>query len=325
MARVADSYASWLALVGDLLQAPPGPQPFPHAAVADLLSRSFDAVCCMRNTVDPAGNDHVLDCWPEDFLPAEPPGDRLPDKSWHPLVRWYACTGNTAPQTLGRVPSAVADRRMHAEWQSFSRPIGITHQLAIPLEARGTHAYIVSRPDQDYSDEELALAALVMPALSGALRQHRMLASVSAGHRHRGRDLGLTGREAAVLGLLGHGLTAEAIARRLGCSPRTVHKHLEHLYRKLGVHDRLLAVQRGRDAGVLPPRTDRTGAEPLAYPRSMATAPPLPATEVRSSATLTCPHRAADRGACRPCGPEPAAQALSDPAIEPSVAEEADP
>jgi DNA-binding NarL/FixJ family response regulator len=33
-----------------------------------------------------------------------------------------------------------------------------------------------------------------------------------------------------------------------------VQKHLENAYRKLGRHDRLLAVDRARELGVLPPR-----------------------------------------------------------------------
>ena len=65
------------------------------------------------------------------------------------------------------------------------------------------------------------------------------------------RGTALTEREFAVLRLPGAGLTAQAIARRLTTSPRTVHKHLEHLYRKLGVRDRLMAVQRARDVGLL--------------------------------------------------------------------------
>ncbi|WP_347056911.1 helix-turn-helix transcriptional regulator [Blastococcus sp. HT6-30] len=66
-----------------------------------------------------------------------------------------------------------------------------------------------------------------------------------------GRDLGLTGREVAVLQPLGPGLTAASIARRLGSSPRTVHEHLGRVYRTLGVGDRLVAVQRARDLGLL--------------------------------------------------------------------------
>jgi len=61
----------------------------------------------------------------------------------------------------------------------------------------------------------------------------------------------LTQRETAVLGLLAGGLTAASIARRLGISERTVHRHQHHLYRKLGVSDRLLAVLRAYALGIL--------------------------------------------------------------------------
>lgn len=52
----------------------------------------------------------------------------------------------------------------------------------------------------------------------------------------------LTEREKEILAALADGHTAHAIARRLTISERTVHKHLEHLYAKIGVHDRLEAV-----------------------------------------------------------------------------------
>lgn len=65
-------------------------------------------------------------------------------------------------------------------------------------------------------------------------------------------DLGLSERETQVLRLLSMGLLATSIASRLELSPRTVHKHLGNIYRKLGVHDRLVAVRIARNAGVLP-------------------------------------------------------------------------
>jgi DNA-binding CsgD family transcriptional regulator len=68
---------------------------------------------------------------------------------------------------------------------------------------------------------------------------------------HAADDTGLTGRELAVLCLLAEGFTAEAIGRRLACSPRTVSKHLEHNYRKLGVCDRLTAVRLGEAQGLV--------------------------------------------------------------------------
>ena len=67
----------------------------------------------------------------------------------------------------------------------------------------------------------------------------------------------LTGRELEVLGWLGDGLTATAIGRRLGISTRTVHKHLEHVYSKLGTEDRLTTVLRAQRSGLLPHGTSR--------------------------------------------------------------------
>ena len=55
---------------------------------------------------------------------------------------------------------------------------------------------------------------------------------------------GLTPRENEVLYWLAHGKTDAEIAALLGLSPRTVQKHLEHIYIKLGVETRTAAVMR---------------------------------------------------------------------------------
>ena len=56
------------------------------------------------------------------------------------------------------------------------------------------------------------------------------------------RPAPLSPRELAVLHLVGLGRTNVAIARAMGVSPRTVAKHLEHVYRKLKVSNRAAAV-----------------------------------------------------------------------------------
>ena len=66
-------------------------------------------------------------------------------------------------------------------------------------------------------------------------------------------DHKLTPRELTVLTSLSDGLTGAAAARRLGISPHTVNRHLEHLYRKLGTRDRLSTVLRAQTMGLLPP------------------------------------------------------------------------
>ena len=58
-------------------------------------------------------------------------------------------------------------------------------------------------------------------------------------------EAGLTAREHEVLRWLGCGKTDKDIAGILGISPRTVHKHLQRIYEKLGVETRTAAVVRG--------------------------------------------------------------------------------
>ncbi|MGY1650303.1 response regulator transcription factor [Geodermatophilus sp. SYSU D01119] len=275
MSRTTTCHAAWLALVGELLQGQPRAREFPHARVAGLLRESFDAACCSRNVVDSRWVDHVVGGWPADYLPEVPALGLLPDATTHPLIRWYRVTGGSAAQVLSRVPREVAPAGMAAEWSEFARHFGITHQLSLPVRVGdGIEAYVVSRPDDDYGDADVELAGLVLPALAVLLAQHRALHGAAEEHRAHGRDLGLTEREFAVLRLLGAGLTAQAIAHRLHTSPRTVHKHLEHLYRKLGVRDRLMAVQRARDAGLL-------AAPPEPGGRTGATRPPPPVPSPR--------------------------------------------
>jgi DNA-binding NarL/FixJ family response regulator len=51
------------------------------------------------------------------------------------------------------------------------------------------------------------------------------------------------------------GLTTTAVGRKLGVSARTVSKHQENIYRKLGASNRPMAMVRAQQAGLLrPPR-----------------------------------------------------------------------
>jgi DNA-binding response OmpR family regulator/DNA-binding CsgD family transcriptional regulator len=55
------------------------------------------------------------------------------------------------------------------------------------------------------------------------------------------KELGLTNREGEVLNWLSKGKTNRDIAQILGLSPRTIDKHLEQIYAKLGVENRTAA------------------------------------------------------------------------------------
>ncbi len=61
----------------------------------------------------------------------------------------------------------------------------------------------------------------------------------------------LTPREAEALAALARGLSNKAIAAELGISPETVKDYLENVYRKLDVRDRVSAVRRAAELGLV--------------------------------------------------------------------------
>ncbi len=65
-------------------------------------------------------------------------------------------------------------------------------------------------------------------------------------------SLGLTRRQAEVLAWVAQGKTDAEIGAILGLSRRTVAKHLELVYRTLGVETRTAAARRALDARVRP-------------------------------------------------------------------------
>ena len=61
----------------------------------------------------------------------------------------------------------------------------------------------------------------------------------------------LTPREAQALAAMARGLSNKAIAAELGISPDTVKDYLENVYRKLDVRDRVSAVRRAAELGLV--------------------------------------------------------------------------
>ncbi len=63
--------------------------------------------------------------------------------------------------------------------------------------------------------------------------------------------MGLSERERAIIGLMGHGLTNKQIALRLCIAPETVKSHAKHLYAKLSVANRIEAVTLASQLGLV--------------------------------------------------------------------------
>jgi DNA-binding CsgD family transcriptional regulator len=167
----------------------------------------------------------------------------------HPLFGWYTSQPDWSPVRISDV----------SPWESFQRtrlvtevlaPVGACHMITIMLvpPSSGHLVYFgTTRADPDYTDDDLELCRSLQPCLV-ALYTALTLAGQTGS---RTGTMTLTRREHAVLGYLADGLTAEAIARRMSTRPATVRKHLQNLYAKLGTSDRLGAVIRGRDLGLL--------------------------------------------------------------------------
>jgi DNA-binding CsgD family transcriptional regulator len=90
-----------------------------------------------------------------------------------------------------------------------------------------------------FTEHDLALLTIITPVLQRLLRERPTPALPSS----------LTPQERRVLMLVAAGMSNPRIAEELFVAPSTVRKHLEHVFRKLGVTSRLAAVAalQGRD------------------------------------------------------------------------------
>jgi DNA-binding NarL/FixJ family response regulator len=83
---------------------------------------------------------------------------------------------------------------------------------------------------------------------------------------HTQGDLNLSPRQLQVLGYLLHGMPNKVIATRLGMAEGTVKTHLNTVYRVLGARNRVHAILRARDLGLMEQAIQRLPANPVSPP-----------------------------------------------------------
>jgi DNA-binding CsgD family transcriptional regulator len=254
-----DAEREWLELIGHVLVTPL--TALPEERIAAALTATFDAsACCFHSRPDP--RTVVQRIYPQAMFSAAVQAEwvRLSIEAprCHPLLRYYLATGDLAPQQVADVPSGLAGPQARGQWAELSRGHGIEHQLAIPLppSSEGPRWFVLGRPEV-FSAERMRLARRIQMLIAGLDRQAAALRQWQwrATQPDAGAvafDVHLTPRELSVLTLVADGLTAAAVARRLVVAERTVHKHLERAYAKLGVSDRVSAVLRAQRLGILP-------------------------------------------------------------------------
>jgi DNA-binding CsgD family transcriptional regulator len=168
----------------------------------------------------------------------------------NPILRWYQRTGDGRATRFSDVGTR---EELHALdlYRELYREMNVEHQIAftLPSTAERLLAVALSRGQSDFTDQERDLLNLARPHLIQGYRN----ALLYSGRRDAGwggrpsfgppllqslMALGLTGREAQVLRLASMGRSDRDIAPALQISHRTVQKHLQNCYRKLGVRDR---------------------------------------------------------------------------------------
>jgi DNA-binding CsgD family transcriptional regulator len=172
----------------------------------------------------------------------------------HPLMLWTNATRSLAPQSLNRVPAAIRTTERSREVTDLLHAVGVDQELSLALAFRDSDyvVYSLNRAGaDDFSDEDLHTATRLQPLLIAMRCQAQVLGQFAPDSAVAA--YGLTGRELAVLQLLATGKTSLAIGSTLGCTRRTAEKHVEHLYRKLKVSDRVSAIRVARQDGLLPP------------------------------------------------------------------------
>jgi DNA-binding CsgD family transcriptional regulator len=244
MSEPGPRVAAWFGIIADLLGDPL--YEMPHQLILEQLAQTFSVTGLGHSSSDSLGHQQLI-LHPRELLtPFGELDEWLNGRSHehHPLLRWHAVTRDPRPTTMERVPTALVPTRDRQPLISGLKRFGVEQQVAISYRLSGAshQAYVLGRARTDFSDDDVVVARYVQRALIGLDRQVSMIRQLS-GLQSAVVDLGLTARETSVLALLAAGYPNRGIARRLGCAPRTVEKHLERIFRKLGVRDKLNAVR----------------------------------------------------------------------------------
>jgi HD-GYP domain-containing protein (c-di-GMP phosphodiesterase class II) len=148
------------------------------------------------------------------------------------------CTG------LSGLKAAVGSHHERADGSGYHRgAVGASVVAQLVAAADVYRALCEDRPHRPAGGAHVAASIVAGEADAGRF-DRRVADAVLAAAGHIGRlpsvprPAGLTEREVDVLRLIARGRTNKEVARELGLSPKTVGRHVEHIYAKAGVATR---------------------------------------------------------------------------------------
>lgn len=253
MGWTVDDQTRWLKAAAEILNAP-DPCRAQELLVATLHDQTH-AGLVTRVSLSPVDPDHVS-MTVDGYLPYPPP-EFWPGAAQvraHPISRFHGETRDLKPIVM---PDVIkAGWGLDDQSKEIMASLGITEQqLSIPVgpNPAAYDGWVLIAEDR-FAPDAAERIEPVQDLITG-LALHICL--LEQAQTRRGQvpcpdAIPLTPREQVILCLVHKGHTVAGMALRLGISPRTVHKHQENLYRKLGAVDRLSAVLAAQRLGILP-------------------------------------------------------------------------
>lgn len=238
-----------------------------RTTLLDALARLVPSDWASLNDVGRTPGEVIYASVPEAPPEVHEPFARLGDEN--PLVQRFIRTQDGRPY---RFSDVVTPAQLHALalYREVYARIGAEHQIAFVVRT-SRDAFLglaLSRRNPDYTDAERALLDRIRPSIiqaytnaadvTQALRAPASRTGTKARIAAALTGAGLTPREADVVSLLAVGHSVATQADELGISVRTVNKHLQNGYRKLGVTTKTTAVDAAWDLAA--------AAEPAARP-----------------------------------------------------------
>ncbi|MGH1547998.1 response regulator transcription factor [Leifsonia poae] len=221
--------------------------PITLTRIASLISRSIPCDHVLYVELDFAAADVVL----TDLVNGHRftnTGILVTEYGMHPLTTSYLLDpSDLTPRRASDVTSQRAWEATAAYAEVF-RPdrgrfqLSMVTSLHAPVVGRG---WTLTRSSTDFDDDDLEVATELLPLLAVITNRVTFPGGVAAA------PAVLTGRERAIVSALAEGWTSGRISYELSISEGTVRKHIEHVYRKLGVTNRVLAVQRATELELL--------------------------------------------------------------------------
>jgi len=157
----------------------------------------------------------------------------------HPLVRAHGRKPGVGTRRISDlIPVDVFQET--PLYNEYYRAIGIRHAMAVPIyvDQRLLVSFVFNRSGSAFGERERDLGEALRPHLASLYRL--------GGNVPKLAGTPLTAREREVLEWVAAGKTNRDVAAIVGAKQRTIEKHLERIYEKLGVETRTAAAARAK-------------------------------------------------------------------------------